>query len=89
MTIINMSTEKKCTASKLRVLFYSVDFLRNSSPGDSSQIVLRDCSEEGSARLYRSLATKPGSNQKITVGRPPLGLARSPHAVYLINYLTF
>ena len=70
-------------------MFYSKDFLNTQAQKAASQIAPRDCSEEGSARLYRSLATKPGSNQKITVGRPPLGLARSPHAVYLINYLTF
>ena len=57
--------EIKCTVCKLRIKFYSVDFLNLSS--ENSLSALKDCSEEvkGAARIYRSFCNKKTGSQNI------------------------
>ena len=62
--------EIKCIVCKLRIKFYSMDFLNLSS--ENSLSALKDCSEEvkGAARIYRSFCNKKprqSEYQKIAV----------------------
>ena len=59
-----LGKKKKRTTYQLRVMFYSVDFLKTSSPGDSNSNNSY-CSEEarGQAKIYRSFCNKGPSGQ--------------------------